>query len=1598
MRIVSALLAVAFAQSSQALPSVPNIESASGKRIVFIDEALDASQLGLGASDGYRLIPIRRGEQPLQQIAQVLRDLRLRDDTAPSAVEIFSHGADGGLHLGGQWLDEAALRGDKLSLAMIRDSLAEDADINLYACDLAAGERGRSFVDSLAALTGADVAASTDATGHAGLGGDWELEYRRGAVADSPLVTAALRDGYRGVLSHFRGGLITWQAADLDNDGQKNDVLFTVKTAWLHNVYDPLVGLGTTPALTISRLSESQIHIGPLGQEDYTLQTTLLEARNLNPNTQYLVYYSGCCRISNLKNPAYMNWKIQTLVNLQAGNLAPKVDLPLIFEVPQLESDGVTPLADWAFDLSITDPNADRLRYRLATIDELGGATPATPQPGAPTGLSLDPDTGLLTWVGSGALPSGLYSVGIVAEDLDSSGTVKSKTHIDLMLDLLPKAATPVITSPNIPETRNVVVPKGSTFDFTISGAATDTTALGNVQGALTKTSDDNFKFAPGPDPTSYGLDPGTYPITFEIDADDGSTAKSYLVLNFIVPDPDAPLIVNLEADQTAYSSSAAQLVDDAADAVLSDANDSDLNGGKLRFNASFLDAQDEVLSIYSVGDGAGEIRLTGSDIFYEGRKIGEVDASENGVAKALTIHFTSVDASLPAVQQLIRSLSYENTASPYTVGVRSLSLYIEDSLGLGNAYNFSIDVLPRALTLSGIPASEVMVGDSYSFTPTVSDPGALASYTATNLPAWASFDANTGKLSGNPALGDIGSYSGIIITVTDGSGRSDSLGPFSIQVRGDSDGDGVLDDIEITDGTDPGDPDDFTDSDGDGVPDEVETSIDGTDPNDGSDFTDTDGDGFSDYEEGQEGTDPNDPNAFPMARASVDAKGLFTKVSNAELLALGLIVDGDAASCCGDYPISPVDGEPLFAPGRHLIDWASGQRSTLDVHPLISLSKDQLVGEDQPASLQVWLNGRAPSYPLTVAYSVTGSADGADHDLRNGSVTFSQGETLATKNFRIYADAATEGDETIVVSLLDNGANLGSKSVQVFTIVEQNVAPEVVLSVEQGGDVRKLLGSGDGSVSVTAQVSDANSGDSHSLSWTVSDVAGNSVLITDSNASDTVFAFDPAGLSTGVYLFKVWVSDDGSPAKSREASVYVQLLANLPSLGSGDSDGDGISDQIEGLGDSDGDGIPDYLDAIHAPNVLPERGNELGAYLIECEPSASCRLGAHALIGQSGGTNLTDADIANQSELIPDPDFAGDGGLFNFEGEIPVAGQSLRVAIPQRAPVPAGAVYRKYAVASGWNNFVENPANQLHSTSGEAGYCPPPGDAAWQPGLGEGHWCVQLTIEDGGPNDADGTANRRIVDPGMVASPRRVDFTTSGGGSAGLFGLLGLLAALLRRRGVTGKLACATAATALLGSAAALAGDPADGAEWWSDVYLSAAVGLAHTGAGRSDMRDAFAANGISATVQDVENQRFGGSIGLGYPIDDIWSVELAYLDLGEVVVDFSAPGVQPDLAEVHPESGAGLSLSALYQRPLGGDLQLRARLGLFAWDGDYGTLHGTSPVDSASDSGTDLFWGIGAGYRIDARWAVNLEFQRYDFDRDASNFLALGLEHRFR
>jgi hypothetical protein len=85
---------------------------------------------------------------------------------------------------------------------------------------------------------------------------------------------------------------------------------------------------------------------------------------------------------------------------------------------------------------------------------------------------------------------------------------------------------------------------------------------------------------------------------------------------------------------------------------------------------------------------------------------------------------------------------------------------------------------------ISGSPSGLASVGSSYAFVPVASDPeGATLSFSIANKPAWASFSASTGRLSGTPAAADEGLHVDIVIRVSDGRLTAE-LAPFAIEVR----------------------------------------------------------------------------------------------------------------------------------------------------------------------------------------------------------------------------------------------------------------------------------------------------------------------------------------------------------------------------------------------------------------------------------------------------------------------------------------------------------------------------------------------------------------------------------------------------------------------------------------------------------------------------------------------------------------------------------------------------------------------------------------------------------------------------------------------
>ncbi|MBB2206300.1 DUF4347 domain-containing protein, partial [Gluconacetobacter takamatsuzukensis] len=158
--------------------------------IVFVDSRVaDWKELTASLPDNVGVVVISPDRNGMDVVSRVLahqQDLQ--------SVNFLTYGQPGAAELGNSTISEATVAADSRQVTGWGDALAPGGQILFWGCDVGAGVDGRALVDDLHTLTGADIAASTDRTGLATLGGNWTLEQTAGmdqAQVASPFSTQA---------------------------------------------------------------------------------------------------------------------------------------------------------------------------------------------------------------------------------------------------------------------------------------------------------------------------------------------------------------------------------------------------------------------------------------------------------------------------------------------------------------------------------------------------------------------------------------------------------------------------------------------------------------------------------------------------------------------------------------------------------------------------------------------------------------------------------------------------------------------------------------------------------------------------------------------------------------------------------------------------------------------------------------------------------------------------------------------------------------------------------------------------------------------------------------------------------------------------------------------------------------------------------------------------------------------------------------------------------------------------------------------------------------------------------------------------------------
>lgn len=156
-----------------------------------------------------------------------------------------------------------------------------------------------------------------------------------------------------------------------------------------------------------------------------------------------------------------------------------------------------------------------------------------------------------------------------------------------------------------------------------------------------------------------------------------------------------------------------------------------------------------------------------------------------------------------------------------------------------------------------------------------------------------------------------------------------------------------------------------------------------------------------------------------------------------------------------------------------------------------------------------------------------------------------------------------------------------------------------------------------------------------------------------------------------------------------------------------------------------------------------------------------------------AGGTPATTGGGLTTSNVGADSGLSQQcvGGCFDFSISGLSAGSSVKVVLPLSATIPANAVYRKKSASGTWGDFSSASGNAIASAAPiSAGVCPEAGSSSYTSGLTVGNQCVQLTIVEGGANDAD-SVTTTISDPsgvGVKGTPADLRTSATGGCSLG--------------------------------------------------------------------------------------------------------------------------------------------------------------------------------------------------------------------------------------
>ncbi|KMN34425.1 sulfurtransferase [Chromobacterium sp. LK1] len=636
------------------------------KQVVFIESnVVNYQSLVAQVPAGMEVVVLDAGKDGLSQIAEWAKTHH-----GYAAIHIISHGQSADLMLGSNELTTTKLDSRQADLKTIGQSLRPDGDILLYGCDIAAGSSGAAFVSALSRYTHADVAASTDATGAAKLGGDWTLERSSGHID-----VDALHFSYDALLARPVTGTTDFSTSDGNtynpsgstvNAGNLQGWDFSLQLGSTNNGGQTIIveKAGAVTTETVDGYSDGTIPISY-----FSVKSNDSSRFTLNSIGVVLNGYDSATSGGNLQLVGYINGVAVSgaTLTLNVGDVLQGSGGLVTFNVS----------GNSAFQ------GIDSFRVLAASGHNVTGMIGI----GAINAINFGFAPTLTASGGSSAYSSGTGTAvtvdgGITLTDSDS--TTQASATVSITGNF--RSGEDVLAFTNNGSTMgNIVASYNSgtgVLTLTSSGA---TATLAQWQAALRAVTYSDSSLTPNT---------GNRTISFAIN--DGAINSSAVTKTVTVAADAAPVIGNLNGDSSTFTEKGGAVkLDTGTAATVTDSDTPNFNSGNLtvHISANGQSSQD-VLGV----DTSGSVTLSsgtsvGSVVTVGGVSIGVIASNGDGVGgHDLIVTFNS-NATAARVSTLVAALTYSNSSNDPNTSTRTVNVSVNDGRGGTGSSNVTVAV-----------------------------------------------------------------------------------------------------------------------------------------------------------------------------------------------------------------------------------------------------------------------------------------------------------------------------------------------------------------------------------------------------------------------------------------------------------------------------------------------------------------------------------------------------------------------------------------------------------------------------------------------------------------------------------------------------------------------------------------------------------------------------------------------------------------------------------------------------------------------------------------------------------------------------------------